>query len=93
MTPRPAPPIITIVLPDSAGQAAGLQVGDVVTAVDGQAILSNGELVALISGRGVGTAVQLTVRRGPDTLTIPVTLGPHPDDPSRGFIGIELAEN
>lgn len=93
MTPRPAPPIITIVLPDNAGAAAGLQVGDVVTAVDGQAILSNGELVALISGRGVGTAVQITVRRGPDTLTIPVTLGPHPDDPSRGFIGIELAKN
>lgn len=91
-TPRPAPPVITIVLPDGAGAAAGLQVGDVVTAVDGHAILSNEELVAVITGREVGTAVQLTVRRGADTLTVPVTLGPHPDDPSRGFIGIELAD-
>ena len=92
-TPRPAPPVIAIVLPGSAGEAAGLQAGDVVTAVDGHAILSNEELVAVIAGREVGTAVQLTVRRGPDTLTIPVTLGPHPDDPSRGFIGIEMAGN
>lgn len=93
MTPRPAPPVISIVLPDSAGAVAGLQVGDVVTAVDGQAILSAAELVAVISGRSVGTAVQLTVRRGPDTLTIPVTLGAHPDNPTQGFIGIELAGN
>lgn len=93
LTPPPAPPVIAIVMPDGAGAAAGLQVGDVVTAVDGRAILSNEELVTTIAGRGVGTAVQLTVRRGPDTLTIPVTLGAHPDDPTRGFIGIELADN
>ncbi|MCA9998942.1 MAG: PDZ domain-containing protein [Anaerolineales bacterium] len=92
-TPRPAPPVIAIVMPGMAGEVAGLQVGDVVTAVDGHAILSNEELVAVITGREVGTAVQLTVRRGADTLTIPVTLGPHPDDPARGFIGIELAGN
>jgi putative serine protease PepD len=54
------------VLPDSAGEEAGLEVGDVVIAIDGQRVTSSDGLVALIRSYRPGTEVTLTYLREDD---------------------------
>lgn len=85
--------IISEVVPESPAVSAGLQVGDVVTAVDGQAILTSAELVEKISTYAPGDIITLTFRRDADTLTRSVTLGQNPNDIERAFLGITLGEN
>jgi putative serine protease PepD len=58
--------------------SAGLQVGDVVTAVDGDAIESGDELRAEIDARQPGDKITVTIQRGGDERTVEVTLGQRP---------------
>ncbi len=60
-----------------AGEA-GVQTGDVVTAIDGKPITGSGDLVAAIAAKDPGDAAKLTVRRGSGTHTLIVTLGTQP---------------
>lgn len=82
--------VIAAVLPNSPATAAELAVGDVITAVDGNAILTGAELVQAINEKAVGDAIRLTIRRGPDTQTYSIVLAASPDDANRAFLGIEL---
>ncbi len=61
--------------PDSAAQDAGLQVGDVVTAVGDRPITTSTELTAAVRSEAPGEEVTLTVRRGGETRSVEVTLG------------------
>lgn len=67
---------------DAAGQSpaqqAGLQVGDVITAVNGQAVSTNDDLASALISKAPGTKVSLTVVRGSNTSTITVALGERP---------------
>jgi len=54
------------VTPDSAGDEGGLEVGDVITALDGQRITGSDALVALIRSYRPGDTVTLTYQRGGD---------------------------
>ena len=54
---------------------AGLQAGDVVTAIDDRPVTSSTELTAAVRSRQPGDTVSLTVRRNGDTQTVEVTLG------------------
>jgi len=56
--------------------AAGLRVGDVVTAVDGTAVMGPNGLVAAIAAHRPGEELTLTVRRGTRTLALVATLRP-----------------
>ena len=58
--------------------SAGLKAGDVITAVDGKRIAGPSDLVAAIAAHHPGDRLDLAVRRGSDTLTVPVTLGSQP---------------
>jgi len=58
----------------SAGEAAGLQPGDVVLKVDDEIIASVDALVATIRGYRPGDEVTLTVLRDGETLTMDATL-------------------
>jgi putative serine protease PepD len=62
----------------SPAASAGLKAGDVVTAIDGKKITGSSDLVAAIAGRHPGDRLQLTVRRGSNTLTLTATLGTQP---------------
>jgi putative serine protease PepD len=62
----------------SPAASAGLKAGDVVTAIDGKKITGSSDLVAAIAGRAPGDRIQLTVRRGSNTLTLTATLGTQP---------------
>jgi S1-C subfamily serine protease len=86
-------PVITEIIEGSPAEAVGLQVGDVITNLEGEAILTTQELVEAVGRNAPGDRVDLTVRRGSRTLTYSVTLVPHPDDPERGFLGVDLSAN
>jgi putative serine protease PepD len=61
--------------PGSPAAKAGLERGDLVTAVDGTSVTSSTDLVAAIRSRSPGDEVQLTYERDGDTKNVEVTLG------------------
>jgi putative serine protease PepD len=61
--------------PGSGADEAGLDVGDVVTAVGDRPVTTSAELTAAVRSHAPGDQVTLTVRRGDDTSTVEVTLG------------------
>lgn len=102
--PEAALPLATIlagtrvveVVADSPASAAGLQVGDVITAVDSKTLDDEASLADLIAGYQPGDEVVLTVERpgtNEETLELTVTLGEHPDDAARPFLGIRYTDS
>lgn len=71
--------------------AAGkLDPGDVIVAVDGVSVRMPEELRAQIGKRTPGDPVELTVRRGKETLQIKTTTVPTPGEPNRPIVGIRV---
>jgi serine protease Do len=66
--------VISEVQPDSPGGRAGLEVGDVITGLDGQKVSDAGQLQAEVSSKRPGTKVTLDVQRNGKSVTVPVTL-------------------
>jgi serine protease Do len=66
--------VVTQVEPDSPGAKAGLQIGDVITEVDGHKMNDAGELQVVVGQKQPGTKINLTVLRDGKTITVPVTL-------------------
>jgi len=62
----------------SPAEAAGLAEGDIITAVDGTALDAAHPLDLIVSQLAPGQTVSLTVLRGGQTITIPLTLGTRP---------------
>jgi S1-C subfamily serine protease len=62
----------------SPAQAAGLQTGDVIVAVNGQTITSSSDLAMAVASQKAGTKVRVTVERGTVQATVTVTLGARP---------------
>ena len=70
--------VVQEVTPDSPAAQAGLQAGDVVVSIDGQAVQDRSELVAAIRGHKPGDKVTLGVTRGGNETTITATLTQRP---------------
>jgi regulator of sigma E protease len=68
------PAIVEAVLPDSAAAKAGLKQGDEITKFNGQSIADFGQLVKLVEP-SAHRKVTLEVRRGDETLQVPLTVG------------------
>ena len=66
---------IVSVQPGTAAADAGLQAGDVVTAVGDRPVTTSTELTAAVRSKAPGDKVTLTIRRGSDTKKVDVTLG------------------
>ena len=62
----------------SPAQAAGLQKGDIIIAVDGATINDSSDLVSALLNKSPGTQVKITVARGSGKQTVTVTLGERP---------------
>jgi len=75
---RSAALLVVAVTPDSPAAAAGLLVGDVIRALDGQPVESPEDLFDLLLGDRVGRNVQLDVARGGVTTHVPITVGERP---------------
>jgi S1-C subfamily serine protease len=71
--------LITGFANDAAGvspaQQAGLQIGDIIVAVDGKTIADQAQLAGTLLGLDPGTTVQVTVQRGSSQQTVAVKLG------------------
>jgi S1-C subfamily serine protease len=63
-------------------QSAGIQVGDVIVAVNGQTITSEEDLAGAVLSRAPGTKISVEVQRGAGQQTIQVTLGERPTNVS-----------
>ena len=66
--------VVTQVEPDSPGAKAGLQIGDVITQIDGQKVSDAGELQVMVGQKQPGTKITLDVLRNGKSMTLPVTL-------------------
>jgi putative serine protease PepD len=64
--------------PGSPAEKAGLQAGDIITAVNGTHVADVNQFVATIANYAPGTTVTLTVNRAGSTKTIKLTLGSQP---------------
>src|SRR2546423_2368444 len=62
----------------SPADKAGLQPGDLITAINGKAISSTDDFIATVDGYAPRDTVTLTVNRGGQTKNIPLTLGTRP---------------
>ncbi|RYG11981.1 MAG: PDZ domain-containing protein, partial [Burkholderiales bacterium] len=67
--------IITGVLQNGPAAQAGVQPGDVITAVDGKKVASVTELLTAVAGLKPGIAAPLDVSRGSEELQIAITPG------------------
>ncbi|UCM90179.1 S1C family serine protease [Streptomyces marincola] len=61
--------------PDGPADAAGVEEGDVITAVDGEPVRGSDELIVKIRSHRPGDELELTVERGGDEISLTVTLG------------------
>ncbi|MCE7082470.1 S1C family serine protease, partial [Streptomyces sp. ST2-7A] len=63
------------VVPGGPGDLAGLEEGDIITAVDGERVRSGDELIVRVRSHRPGDVLEITVERGGGELVFPVTLG------------------
>jgi serine protease Do len=71
--------LIESVVEGSAAEKAGVQKGDVIVAVNDQAVATPQELTRRIVGTSPGTRVQLSIIRNGKSVTLPVELGQRPE--------------
>lgn len=76
--------LLAEVMPGSPADEAGLQVNDLITAIDGQPITLENSLIALMEGYAPGDTITLAVDRRGETLELPLTLGIRPEDMPSG---------
>jgi len=75
---------ISSVQSGSPASIAGLQTGDVVTAIDGKAITSTQQFIETVDTYAPGQTIDLTVKRGGSTMQIKLKLGLRPQSQPNG---------
>ena len=70
--------LIESVEPGSAAEAAGIEAGDLIVAIDGSTIEGIEDLAGQVRSRHAGDTVELTVVRDGEELTVTVTLDERP---------------
>lgn len=93
--------LVAAVSPDSPAAHAGLQPGDVLTAIDGHAIVNPRELARLVAEDHPGQSAEIALLRDGSSRTLTVNLGAMPEDrqtadandraPREAGIGLSLA--
>jgi len=78
--------LVISIIPDSGAEKAGLQSGDLITAINGVIIITPLDFQKI--DLKPGETVTVTVQRNGQQLQLPVEIMPSPDDPDRGLVGI-----
>jgi serine protease Do len=73
--------LVSDVSPNSPAARARLERGDLITAIDGTAVTSTGQLRNAIARAGAGARMRLRVARAARSFDVPVTLGELPTEP------------
>ena len=84
--------LVVEVTEDSPADRAGLRVGDMITAVDGEPLSADVSLSELVRAHEPGDEVELTVERAGRERTVTVTLGQDPDDGNDAWLGIRYRQ-
>ncbi len=72
--------LVREVIPDSAAAKAGIQVGDIITKMEGQELTDEeGGIAAIIAKKKIGDTLSLTVFRDNKSIELKATLGPAPN--------------
>ena len=82
-------PWVMAVLPDSPAQDL-LQPGDVVTSVAGKDVSGPAQMARIVQDAGPGTPVSIDVRRDDADASVTVVTTANPDDPAKGYLGVNL---
>ncbi len=77
---KPQGALVSKVLPKSPAEAAGLQIGDIITECNKQEIVSSATLPPLVGNAKVGETANLTLIRQGQTKEVQVKIGILPDD-------------
>jgi serine protease Do len=72
---------VSRVMPKSPADKAGVQVGDVITQIDGQKIEGAADVVDYVSAQKIGTKVAMSILRDGKASKSTVSLGELPDNP------------
>jgi S1-C subfamily serine protease len=83
--------VLSDVSPSGPAEEAGLRPGDVVIALDGKPMENARQLDVNLYRRAPGETVTLSVRRGPQSLDVPVRVVERPEDPDR-FLSLVTPE-
>ncbi len=83
--------LVMEVAEEGPAAAAGLQAGDVITGLNDALVASSDELVALLADHKPGDLVTVTYARDDESASAEVTLGAHPDDETKAYLGVQLA--
>lgn len=67
------------VVDDSSAEKAGIEVGDIITKMDGKNINQETELAAVIANKKIGDRINITVFRKNETIELTATLASAPD--------------
>ncbi len=78
---------VAITAPGGEGQRIGLQIGDVITAINGQSVTSGEQMIDLIHG-SANKPITLTVKRGEETFTKTATPKPLLDDKKQPVLSV-----
>ena len=84
--------VVQEVVAGSPAEAAGVQVGDIITAVDGTPIDANHRLADVVSQYQPGDRVKLKVWRAGNVKSVTATLGENPQDSTRPYLGVRYAD-
>lgn len=84
--------LVQEVVAGSPAEAAGMQVGDIITAVDGTPIDANHRLADVVSQYQPGERVKIKVWRAGDAKSVTATLGRNPQDSTRPYLGVRYAD-
>jgi putative serine protease PepD len=71
---------LTEVVPGGPADDAGLRAGDVIVAIGGDEVASQGEVRSAVDSREPGATVEVRVRRAGEQRTVEVELGERPDE-------------
>ncbi|MBX3053917.1 MAG: PDZ domain-containing protein [Caldilineaceae bacterium] len=83
--------LVMDVMDESAAAAAGIQAGDIITAVNDVTVATSDDLISLLADHKPGDEVTVTYSRDDATANTEVTLGAHPDDETKAYLGVQLA--
>jgi membrane-associated protease RseP (regulator of RpoE activity) len=80
--------VVTSVSKGSPADTAGIRVGDVITAVDGESVGKENTLQDLIRKHKPGDSVEITVQRRGAERTLKVKLGSQSEQPDVAYLGV-----